>query len=383
MAQCKRILMSLIFFASVFIPLHRTNASLQPELTVGIMSERHIVTVTGRNTVLYVHRTLEDDPFLIVPMGEKLVVEEKSGAFWVNGTEQKSDRLIVQPSGSGFVEVDGSPYRGYITLFKKAGMTVVNNVLIEDYLYGVVPKEMPASWRSEALRAQSVAARTFALKNRGRHRADGYDLCNTPECQVYEGMNAEAKASTDAVDATHGEVLFYQGEIADALFHTDSGGMTESSEIVWGSYVPYLRAVPEARAQTLPWNRSITSALFVQKIESTGRKIGNLKEIKLSRLQIGNGKGDRSHAGRVLTMRIIGDKGNVVLGGNKIRSLFALPSTLFNVRMQKSTVEFNGYGSGHGLGMSQWGAEAFAERGKNYKEILRYYYTGVSVEKLY
>ena len=112
------------------------------------MSERHIVTVTGRNTVLYVHRTLEDDPFLIVPMGEKLVVEEKSGAFWVNGTEQKSDRLIVQPSGSGFVEVDGSPYRGYITLFKKAGMTVVNNVLIEDYLYGVVPKEMPASWRS-------------------------------------------------------------------------------------------------------------------------------------------------------------------------------------------------------------------------------------------
>jgi len=82
-------------------------------------------------------------------------------------------------------------------------------------------------------------------------------------------------------------------------------------------------------------------------------------------------------------MRIIGDKGNVVLGGNKIRSLFALPSTLFNVRMQKSTVEFNGYGSGHGLGMSQWGAEAFAERGKNYKEILRYYYTGVSVEKLY
>ena len=82
-------------------------------------------------------------------------------------------------------------------------------------------------------------------------------------------------------------------------------------------------------------------------------------------------------------MRIIGDKGNVVLGGNKIRSLLALPSTLFNVRMQKVTVEFNGYGSGHGLGMSQWGAEAFAERGKNYKEILRYYYTGVSVEKLY
>ena len=383
MTQSRRILVSLIFFVALFIPCYRTHASLQPELMVGIMNQRNTVTITGKNAVLYVHTTLDNDPFLIVPMGEKLVVEEKTGGFSVNGIEQKADRLIVQPSSNGFVQVAESPYRGYITLLKKNGITVVNNVLVEDYLYGVVPKEMPASWNIEALRAQSVAARTFALKNRGRHRVDGYDLCNTAECQVYEGMNAETTASNDAVDATHGEVLFYQGEIADALFHTDSGGMTESSENVWGSYVPYLRAVPEVQAQTLPWNRSVPSPLFVQKIEAVDKKIGTLKEIKLSPLQIGTGKGDRSPSGRILTMRIIGDQGSTVLDGNKIRSLFSLPSTLFNVRMQKSTVEFSGYGSGHGLGMSQWGAQALAERGKNYKEILRYYYTGVSVEKLY
>lgn len=383
MVRMHRFFMFLALIAPLLFSMPFTYASWQPEISIGLMNGQTSVTLLGHYGALSVYTSLEEKSFLTVPKEKSLLIEVRNGTFLINGKEKKMERLIVEVSDRGVIQVNGASYRGYITLFLKNGVTVVNNVPVEDYLYGVVPKEMPASWNMEALRAQSVAARTFALKNRGRHRAEGYDLCNTAECQVYEGMGAETKASTEAVDSTRGEVLFYQGTISDALFHTDSGGMTESSENVWGSRVPYLRSVPEVQVKTLPWNRSISLARFVQKIETAEKKIGRLKDIKLSPLQIGKGREDRSISGRVLTMRVIGDKGNIILTGNKIRALFALPSTLFSVRILKSNVEFSGYGSGHGLGMSQWGAKAFAERGKNYKDILRYYYTGVSVEKLY
>lgn len=378
-----RIFFLIFFIAAVLSWIPVTHASWQPEISVGLMSRQREVSFTGSSGVLHVYTSLEKKPILTLPQGKPLVISLDRDTFGINGVERKSSQIIIQSPDGGIIQVNGAPYRGYITLLRKDGMTVVNNVLVEDYLYGVVPKEMPSNWSAEALRAQSVAARTFALKNRGRYSEDGYDLCNTSRCQVYEGMTAETKATTSAVDATRGEVLFYHGVIADALFHTDSGGMTESSENVWGNYIPYLRAVPEIRIQTQPWSRTIPSAFFVQKIEEDAKKIGKLKEIKASPLQIGVGKGDRSISGRLLTVRIIGDKGTVTLEGNKIRTMFALPSTLFNIRVGKSSVEFNGYGSGHGLGMSQWGAKAYADKGKNYKDILRYYYTGVTIEKLY
>lgn len=383
MVQKYRTVTFLFFVVLMLFPIPCIHASWQPELSVGLMSGQKRVSLLGRNGILSICTSLENKSFITVPKEKPLLIELKNGAFFVDGIEKKVDRLIVRVSDGGVIQVNSAPYRGYIILLRKYGITVVNHVPVEDYLYGVVPKEMPPSWNMEALRAQSVAARTFALKNRGRHRAEGYDLCSTSECQVYEGIGAETKASTEAVDSTRGEVLFYQGVISNALFHTDSGGMTESSENVWGSIVPYLRSVPEVQVQTRPWNRSIPSTQFIQKIETADKKIGHLKDIKLSPLQIGKGKGDRSVSGRVLSMRIIGDKGNTSLSGNKIRALFGLPSTLFNVRILKSNVEFSGYGAGHGIGMSQWGAKAFAELGKNYKEILRHYYTGVSVEKLY
>ena len=120
-----------------------------------------------------------------IPQGQELSVRMMRDRFLANENEIKGERLVIQPESTGFVKVNGMPYRGFITLLKKQGMTVVNNVPVEDYLYGVVPKEMPPSWSAEALRAQSIAARTFALKNRKRHSAEGFDLCSTAHCQVY------------------------------------------------------------------------------------------------------------------------------------------------------------------------------------------------------
>lgn len=362
----------------------RVFASWQPEITVGLsqgVSEVRIAATTGS---LHVYEDPDKKQLLEVPPGKELDIRILQMQFLVNGQKIKGDRLVIQPDDTGFVKVNGASYRGYITLLKKNGFTIINNVQVEDYLYGVVPKEMPPNWPVEALQAQSVAARTFALKNRKRHSTEGFDLCSTSHCQVYEGMAAETRTTTDAVNHTRGEVLFYKGNVIDALFHTDSGGMTESSENVWGSSVPYLHAVTEVQMQTQPWSRTISVESFVRSVEQDGRSLlGTLKEIRLSPLTVGKGSGDRTPSGRVRSAEFVGTKGRVVLSGNELRSMFSLPSTLFSVRFDRAEVVISGYGSGHGLGLSQWGAKAFADKTKSYKEILFHYYTGVTLEKLY
>lgn len=374
----------MFFLCAVFIMLpQQVSASWQPEFSVGLSQGISEVQLSATNGKLSVYENPEQKPILVVPQGETLDVRMMREQLVVNGREIKGERLVIQPEPSGFIQVNHTPYRGYIAILKRTGLTVVNYVLVEDYLYGVVPKEMPPSWNVEALRAQSVAARTFALKNRKRHSAEGFDLCSTSHCQVYEGMLAEMRTTTEAVDSTRGEVLFYKGAIMDALFHTDSGGMTESSEYVWGSPVPYLRAVTEVQMQTQPWNRTISMSEFAQKLEKNGRAIGTLKEVRLSPLTVGKGSSDRSPSGRVRSAEFVGTKGRITLSGNELRSTFSLPSTLFSIRVGKTDINFSGYGSGHGLGLSQWGAKAFADKGKSYKDILFHYYTDVTLEKLY
>ena len=373
---------SVLFAAITVLPM-TAAASWQPEITIGLSQGVAEVRLSAASGALYVYDDLEKEPMMKIPQGQELSVRMMRDRFLANEKEIKGERLVIQPESTGFVKVNGMPYRGFITLLKKQGMTVVNNVPVEDYLYGVVPKEMPPSWSAEALRAQSIAARTFALKNRKRHSAEGFDLCSTAHCQVYEGMSAEMQSTTAAVNSTRGEVLFYKGAIIDALFHTDSGGMTEFSEHVWGSTVPYLRAVKELRTQTQPWSRTVSMASFVQKIEAGGKSLGTLKEIRLSPLTIGKGSADRTPSGRVRMAEFVGTKGRISLSGNDLRSMFSLPSTLFDIRAGRTEVVFSGYGSGHGLGLSQWGAKALADSGKGYKDILLYYYSGVTLEKLY
>ena len=374
----------IFFLCAVFIMLpQQVSASWQPEISVGLSQGISEIQLSATNGKLSVYENPEQKPILVVPQGETLDVRMMREQLVVNGREIKGERLVIQPEPSGFIQVNHTPYRGYIAILKRTGLTVVNYVLVEDYLYGVVPKEMPPSWNVEALRAQSVAARTFALKNRKSHSAEGFDLCSTSHCQVYEGMPAEMRTTTEAVDSTRGEVLFYKGAIMDALFHTDSGGMTESSEYVWGSPVPYLRAVTEVQMQTQPWNRTVSMSEFAQKLEKNGRAIGTLKEVRLSPLTVGKGSSDRSPSGRVRSAEFVGTKGHITLSGNELRSLFSLPSTLFSIRAGKTDINFSGYGSGHGLGLSQWGAKAFADKGKSYKDILFHYYTDVTLEKLY
>lgn len=352
-----------------------------PDLRIGLAAGQGSVTISpaaGKGMA----RT-DAGKSVSLAAGQSYDVRWQNGSFLVGREKLRGEILIIRPSdkSDGGLALDGRRYRGALELrHRGAGLTAVNIVPVDDYLLSVVPEEMPTDWPAEALKAQSVAARSFALKSRGRHAAEGYDLCTTTHCQLYKGIASEKTASTAAVRATRGEVLTYGGQPIEALFHTDSGGMTESSEDVWGSHVPYLRAVRDTPLGTMPWSKTVSTADLEQKLAAKGHAIGRLRAIELSPLAIGRAAKDRTASGRVKAMTVTGTKGSVTLSGTAWRSLLGLKSTLFDAKLTKDTVTFTGFGAGHGLGISQWGAKRLAKTGKSYADILHHYYTGVTLQ---
>ena len=358
-------------------------AKQAPDLRVGLASGRASLTITpagGKATV-----QTGSSKTITLAANTAAAIRWQDGAFLVGREKLRSEVLVIRPAAkAGELSLDGRRYRGALELRHKSGrLTAVNIVPVDGYLRSVVPEEMPVDWPAEAIKAQSVAARSFALASRGRHASEGYDLCTTTHCQLYTGTTAEKSASNAAIKATRGEVLTYGGKPIEALFHTDSGGMTENSEDVWGSHVPYLRAAKDTPAKTMPWTKAISRADLERKLAAKGHDIGKVRSLVLSPLAIGRSAKDRTASGRVKTMTVKGTKGTATLSGTTWRSLLGLKSTLFDAKLAKDMVTFTGYGSGHGLGISQWGAERMAAKGASYAEILHHYYTGTKMQQLY
>lgn len=358
-------------------------AKQAPDLRVGLASGRASLTITLAGSKATVQTG--SSKTITLAANTAAAIRWQDGAFLVGREKLRGEVLVIRPAAkAGELSLDGRRYRGALELrHKSGGLTAVNIVPVDDYLRSVVPEEMPVDWPAEAIKAQSVAARSFALASRGRHASEGYDLCTTTHCQLYTGTAAEKSASNAAIKATRGEVLTYGGKPIEALFHTDSGGMTENSEDVWGSHVPYLRAAKDTPAKTMPWTKTISRADLERKLAAKGHDIGKVRSLALSPLAIGRSAKDRTASGRVKTMTVKGTKGTATLSGTTWRSLLGLKSTLFDAKLAKDMVTFTGYGSGHGLGISQWGAERMAAKGKSYADILHHYYTGITLQQLY
>lgn len=374
--------------------------------------------------------------------GARAFAVAEQGLMKLDGKPLKAARVLARlekaQEGAG-IEVNRKRYRGDIELFlpDKAGITVVNTLPMEAYLYGIVPGEMPVLWPMEAVKAQAVAARTFALFGMRKHEAEDFNVCATTHCQVYGGMNAEAARGTQAVDDTRGLAALYGGRPINAVFHSSSGGWTENSEDVWGAYLPYLRSVRDydETAPSYKWEKRFTARELEQKLAAMGHAVGTLQALEVSPLKRDgvNTASDRTGRGRVKQMRFIGDKGSVLLTGAQTRDLLGLHSALFEARVivpSEKEIEvpigyyykkriavdlppyaenglltdtenirrihgrageqivLEGFGWGHGLGMSQWGAKALAEKAAEddatyFKQILAHYYQGIVVRKVY
>jgi stage II sporulation protein D len=287
------------------------------------------------------------------------------------------DTLECAASGGALIAVNERTYRGSILAFVSAGggLVVVNELGLEEYLYGVVPCEIgPISEETfEAVKAQAVAARSFALARAGKRRGSGFDLYDSyARDQEYRGAGYETGPGREAVDATREEVLLFQGEPADALYHANCGGVTV------GSSLPYLRSArdsPGHRSGARPycaWSRSHTWQVQLPR-DSVERALSRL--VRVERLALcGLSLRKDPVTGRVVDVNVRTRKGTYRVSGADLRTALRLRSPTFDVRLRGRAVEFAGRGYGHGCGMCQDGAVGMARSGRSYRQILQHYY---------
>ncbi|MBT9312094.1 SpoIID/LytB domain-containing protein [Leptothoe kymatousa] len=306
---------------------------------------------------------------------EPLSVDETGGRLELLDARSRlgeSRSFWLEPSNNGFVWIGDRWYRGRVELVPgEDGVTAINHVDIDDYLYSVVGSEMPTSWPQEALRSQAVAARSYAVYHRGKARGRSFDLNSTQSSQVYKGINGEAGSTRSAVDATEGKVLTHAGRVIEAVFHSSSGGHTENSEHVWSKAVPYLKGVPDfdQNAPVYSWRSEFS-------LEEVGDLIGYPGTIEAVEVL------SRSPQGRAKRMNIMGDEGTLTITGNTFRNKLKLRSTKFDLAVNPEGITVSGNGFGHGIGMSQWGARGMAERGHEHDEILTHFYKGTRLGSL-
>lgn len=248
----------------------------------------------------------------------------------------------------------------------------------EDYIKGVVAAEMPVSFEMEALKAQAVAARTYAIKH-----YDGRDPKNLYQAYVSIedmkknwGSNFEKnyKKISDAVDSTRGETIKYNNEMIEAVFHSTSAGLTENSENVWANSLPYLKSVDSHVDEQAPNFQQQKKIPIKQVCEKINNKYGTDLSAKnfMDKFIIG----ERTKAGYIKNINICDKK----VSAMQIRMLLGLRSTNFNFVKNGDNIVFTTKGFGHGAGMSQYGANFMAKQGYDYKQILKHYYSGVEIE---
>lgn len=333
----------------------------------------------------------------------------QGGKIVVNGKAIDSVVTLKPANSDAPFLFEGKGYRGGLTLRANNGkMMVINSVPLEDYLYGVVPQEVIPSWPAAALEAQAVAARTYALHTMEENKGKLYDVSTSTDHQVYNGVSGETQATTNAVNKTKGMVMLYNQRPINALFHSDGGGYTEDSVNVWGSDVPYLKGVKDFSTGTSTSNWTVTTSrqALESKLNAASKGVGKLKSIQLTPLgKPGQQTSDRGVSGRIKSATFIGTSGKTTIDGDSLRSILGLKSTLFdfyvnhnptkgagkayhNFTGSNDTVYIKGHGWGHGLGMSQWGAAEMAKRAtpgdtNYYQTILRHYYSGITLKKMY
>lgn len=348
----------------------------------------------------------------------------------VNGNRYSSNQLEIT-AGKDLIQVNqakgdrvGTLYPGQMRLQPNAygTYTLVNNVPLEDYLRGVVPHEIGTQAPYAAIEAQTIIARTYALRNLRRFAIDGYELSADTQCQVYKGLSGTDPKADQAISATRGKVLTYGNQLVDALYSSTTGGVTAAFSDVWnGADRPYLKPVVDAASNI--WNLSQLSLadennfqrfislrqgfnengvrMFRWRKESSMEQITQdlrnfLKVNKSPQANFATIKQmqviKRSPGGRILKLAVQTERGNLILEKDEIRSAFSAPrSTLFYLEplftQAKGNKTLRGYafvggGLGHGVGLSQTGAYGLAKLGWSSDRILNFYYPSTQIQQL-
>ncbi|MFH1846913.1 MAG: SpoIID/LytB domain-containing protein [Candidatus Omnitrophota bacterium] len=289
-------------------------------------------------------------------------------------------RLRITPVRGGFISINGTLYRGEICIvLTDSGLDIINRVGLEDYLKGVIPREVNCFWPVEMIKAQSIASRSFAVFEVLRRKNKEYDLTADTFSQVYGGYSGERWRTTRAVDATKGKVLEYAGKVLPGYFHSCCGGYTEDISNIWGKKSLPLRGVRCKWCRWSPhfrWQAKIAPSTIAERLNEKGYQIKNVDDIR---------EGNRDRSRRLKYVRIKSHNRWLEISTRDFRSVMGrrvLKSANFCVKKYPSFYFFSGYGWGHGVGMCQWGAFNLSLRRKKEEQILQYYYPDANIRDL-
>ncbi len=326
----------------------------------------------------------------IVPYGK---------GFLVNGIRMPHERLTMRAGDQGLTlllarpngKVQGAsrpanefrlavPVSGLVHVARKGkGFLVINQVDLEEYVKGVVPAEVNSAWHPEMLKAQAVAARTYALYQQMLSATREYDVAATVQDQVYRGKNGIDAAVLRAVEETKGLVLTYQNAPIYAAFSSTAAGLTEDALNVWSKEYPYLKGVEcpfDLESPHYQWKASFRMDTLEQNLRQQGFAVGTI--VSMTPLSFSRG-------GRVAKLRLVHSEGELILRGEDLRKAvgyMVVPSTQFTIDSVGREIVLSGYGAGHAVGMCQWGAKELAELGYPFSTILLYYYPGTELQDM-
>jgi stage II sporulation protein D len=289
----------------------------------------------------------------------------------------KGDVAVVPVNSTDTLKLNGRRYRGTFVFHPLGGgrYDVVEFVALQDYLYGVLPREVGSTWPLEALKAQAVVSRTYVLANRATDPEQRFDVFNDVTHQVYGGLEDEAAATNLAVDKTQGEILVdNQGKPIQAFFHSSCGGQTETPDNVWlkQDNPDVYSSVSDDYCKEDPYNHwkvDLKTSFIRAHLRKAGYRMGDIKKIVI---------GKKSSSGRAVTFWVYTSGGKTEIQGNRFRIAMGpeiLRSTLItDISYPKKSIHFEGRGWGHGVGLCQWGARGRAAAGQTYSTILTAYY---------
>lgn len=366
----------LIFFFVFFllscarIPKPGLKYQRPPLLLVCLSSKAHNAIITARD-IFYVRMGTR---FFKMAPNSICRITKHGVEIGSEKIEREGQALIF--SENGILKFDGKSYRGRLSI---KGEKVINIVNVEDYLKGVVPCEM-GNIHFEALKAQAVAARSYALSKLNQY--EDYDLLPSEGDQVYGGVGSENSLATKAVDETYGLVLTHKGKVIDARYSSTCGGRTASSADTWGSSYPYLKSVKDRFCVISPyhsWKTVFNKRTLFERIRKYlsnmfDEDVDSIESIRIL---------SKDKSGRVKIMEVKAKNGTYKVSGDDIRKMLNVKSRLFKLKFSENNVIIEGRGFGHGVGMCQWGAIGMAMEGWNFKKILKYFYKGVRLKKIY
>ncbi|MFH0738493.1 MAG: SpoIID/LytB domain-containing protein [Candidatus Omnitrophota bacterium] len=313
--------------------------------------------------------------------GLNTTVTAYSGGILLGELKSYLNKLIIKSHDPDAIIIDGRMFRGDIQLTKKAdnNILVINNIEFEDYVKGVLYHEASHYWPNEALKAQAIVCRSYAVSRVKENSSRDFDATADTYSQVYGGKTSERFRTSKAVEDTKGEVLTYQGQVLPAYFHATCAGHTEDASNLWNINLPPLKGVACGFCKDSPhfsWHYVFSKKEIIEKLSSAGYKIKQIKDIKIA---------SRNNSSRVTSLVISSNGDEVKVLAKDFRNISGpniIRSTNFQVRVVKDDVVFEGIGWGHGVGLCQWGAYFMSKQDWDYKKILKYYYPGASISSL-